>query len=291
MTQFDKNIQTRSTRDYEEVGERAAKVRELYNRRNIRIHPESSLGVLLRDAEKLAGRYAAGHSDASDFKDLFNAAHMDRMASALLLLESETNCDEYLNRLTSANLNFLDRDASQAKDYYWEIEFWWLLKRAYPKVRLIDPPDIILDTPDGELAIACKKIYSRNNAARQLSKAVKQLKPFNGVGIAAINIDDLVPEAVRLRSQNTAEMGRFLDDLNVQFLRSCHTPIRRYFEGGRLSAIAVSTSLIAEITNEGTRLNNARQMTIWAWPNVPQAVSRQLNHFAQVLGVTVNQAP
>lgn len=287
MSQHYRSNQFRATRDYQEIKERALQIRELFRRHNIQFHTTSAIGVLLKDAEILADNFSAGQSGTSDFQILLNAAHLDRMADALLLLEGEPSCKVYLNKLTSKSLNFLGRTPSQAKDTYWEIELWALLKGNFPNVRLVDPPDIILDTPDGPLAIACKKIYSKKNVARQLSSAVKQLEKFDGMGIAAINIDDLVPEEVLLRSRSTAEMLRFIDAENIRFLSTCQRPIQKYFENGRLSAVAICTNLLAEITHDGTRFNNARQMTVWAWPHVPPPVSNRLKSFATAIGVQI----
>ena len=287
MSQHYRSSEIRTTRDYQEIKVRALQIRDLFRRQNIQFNAASAIGVLLKDAEVLADTFIAGQSGASEFKILMNAAHLDRMADALLLLEGEANCNVYLNKLTSKSLNFLGRIPSQAKDIYWEIELWALLKRNFSNVRLVDPPDIILDTPDGPLAIACKKIYSKKNVARQLSSAVKQLEIFDGIGIAAINIDDLVPADALLRSKTTVEMLRFIDAENIRFLSLCHRPIQQYFENGRLSAVAVCTNLLAEITHDGTRFNNARQMTIWAWPHVPPAVSNRLKSFATAIGVQI----
>jgi len=281
-------MQIRKTRDYQEIKVRALQIRELFRRQGIQFHTSSAIGVLLKDAEALADDFISGKSSGdSEFQILLNAAHLDRMADALLMLEDEPNCNAYLNKLTSTNLNFLGRTPSHAKDIFWEIELWALLKRNCSNVRLIDPPDIILDTADGPLAIACKKIYSKKNVARQLSSAVKQLEKFDGIGIAAINIDDLVPEDSLLRSQTSAEVLKYIDAENVRFLSSCHRPIKQYFESGRLSAVAICTSLLVDVTNDGTRFNNAKQMTIWAWPGVSTAVSNRMKYFAEALGVPI----
>lgn len=154
----------RATRDYQEIKVRALQIRELFRRQGIQFHTASAIGVLLKDAEALADNFIAGESGESgdsEFQILLNAAHLDRMADAILMLEGESNCNAYLNKLTSTNLNFLGRAPSHAKDIFWEIELWALLKRNCSNVRLVDPPDIILDTTDGPLAIACKKIYSK----------------------------------------------------------------------------------------------------------------------------------
>lgn len=277
----------RAKRDYQEVSNRARQVRELFTRQNVTFHPTSAIGGLLKDAEALERNFIAGKAGEPEFQTLLRAAHLDRMVDALLLLEREPNCRAYLNKLTSASLNFLDRTHSPAKDTFWEIELWAKLKGNDPNVRLADPPDIIMDTAAGPLGIACKKIYSRKNVAHQLSSAVKQLKPFCGIGIAAINIDDLVPGDSILRSRTAAEMLQYIDAENVRFLVSCEQPVRKYFESGRLSAVAICTSLLAEVTNDGTRFNNAKQMTIWAFPSVPAVVSTRIAAFAKALGVPI----
>lgn len=287
MTTIFNSSGVRTPRNYAEVRARSLQIRELFRRKNIQFNPASDLGVLLKGAEALADKYDAGQLDASDFHILLKAAQLDRIADALLLLEGELNCESYLQKLTSKSLNFLERSPSYAKDIYWEIELWSMLKKKCASVRLVDPPDIVLDTPDGTFPIACKKIYSSKNVARQLSAAVKQLEPFDGAGIVAVNIDDLVPGDSILRSATYAQMAQFIDAENVRFISSCHQPIQKYFGSGRLSAIAVSTSLLAEVVNEGTRFNNARQMTIWARPNAPAVVASRLDYFANVLGASI----
>lgn len=96
-----------------------------------------------------------------------------------------------------------------------------------------------------------------------------------------------MPEDSLLRSQTSAEVLKYIDAENVNFLSSCHRPIKQYFESGRLSAVAICTSLLADVTNDGTRFNNAKQMTIWAWPGVSTAISNRMKYFAEAIGVPI----
>ncbi len=144
---------------------------------------------------------------------------------------------------------------------------------------LVDPPDIICRFNGAKIAVPCKKIYSVANVEKVLSNAVKQVEAKFDYGIAAFNLDDLLPEDAILSANTNDEAGKILDDFNVTFLRGQERHFRKYLESSRLLAAHISTAALATLKNESPGLTNVRQATIWTIPGLPHDKERQLKRF------------
>ncbi|MDR7009671.1 hypothetical protein [Paraburkholderia strydomiana] len=110
------------------------------------------------------------------------------------------------------------RPPSQGKDALWELNLLALFRRLGVQAKLLDPPDIVANFGFGEYPIACKKIYSEKGVEAQMRKGAKQLAPYQGGGLVALNIDDLIPEDVLLKTESAATAGGYLDRLNMSFI-------------------------------------------------------------------------
>lgn len=65
-------------------------------------------------------------------------------------------------------------------------------------------------------------------------------------------------------------MEKIIDNLNTRFLKKHQRHLQKYLTSGRLLAALVSTSVIADIKTERTRLYNARKVQFWNIPGLTE---------------------
>lgn len=247
---------------YDEVAERARETRDFFQGKGIRIHRDSALGVLLREADALAHEWRAGTNDGG-IDRLIAAAHANRIADAIDAIRSDTNVDECLRRIAGNSVNLSDRSPSQGKDALWEIELLARLRHHGVTANLLDPPDIVIDLDGVMYSVACKKIYSERGAEAQMSKGVKQVATSGQPGIIALNIDDLVPAGTLLTAKGLDEAKDFMHGFNVDFISRQQPRIQRYIADGRCDGILVSTSIPSGIETVRPSFNNHNHTTLW----------------------------
>ena len=271
-----------SSLKYLDIKAKAQRVEELYKDRNIPLKKTSGLAQLIEGAKAFSDDWLLRHKECTPER-LFKAGLLDRIATGILALEDEPNGTPHLRDIASGSLNLLQRTQSRAKDILWEIELLSILKRRGLDASLKEPPDIIIDTGDASIGIACKKIYSQKHGEKVLSNAVHQIEPDFDVGIIAVNIDDLLPPNALLTSENQAHMSGYLNDINVKFIRKHERHLRKYLSSGRIISAIVSTSCLADVADGRTRFNSALQMTVWTIPGLEPKKNNQLRKFYRLL--------
>jgi len=153
------------------------------------------------------------------------------------------------------------------------------LKRRDFDASLEEPPDIVVSFEDSKIGIACKKLYSDRYVQNVLSQAVAQIEPTFDFGIVATNLDELVPPDQILRTPTQEAMSQYIDGLNSHFFNSHERHFRKYLGSGRLISAFISTGVLADVYRARTRLNYARQSTIWAISGLPPDTNRQRGDF------------
>lgn len=269
---------------YDEVADRARQTRDFFAEKQIPIHRQSALGVLLREAEALASEWAAGTNDGG-IDRLIAAAHANRIAEAIGAVQSDANIDECLRRIAGNSVNLSDRAPSQGKDALWEIELLARLRRNGIDARFLDPPDIMIELDGAPYSIACKKIYSERGAEAQVSKGVKQLAASGHPGIIALNLDDLVPAGTLLEAATIRQAQDFMHAFNVAFINRQQPRIQRYIADGRCDGILVSTSTPSGINAARPKFNNHTQTTLWTLNEASPEARARLRVFSSQMGV------
>jgi hypothetical protein len=229
-----------------------------------------------------------GHSallhEPQSISALCAAYSLSRVADAILALESEEDPGRILFELLDGDLDLLGITKSKAKDTFWELELFSLIKECGLQPRLVDPPDIVLEIDGAQIGIACKKLYSEGHVQNVLSKAVAQTEGTFDVGIAAINIDDLVPRDSVLRVQNLDFAGERIRRLNESFLARHERHFERYLSTGRLIAAVVSTTVLADTYNDTPRFNLVNDITVWSVEGLDKEKADLLHEFKMRLG-------
>lgn len=274
---------TRSKTNYLDISARAKEIETLYTEDGVHIAPNSGLGKLIRNAKELWERWFLNQTNALTSEMFFLGLHLDRIAEAILPLKDEKDRPKYLRKLLSGTLDFFKRKQSKAKSILWELEVWSRLRRKTSGVFLREPPDVVVNFEDSQIGIACKKIYSERHVQNVLSQAVGQIESNFEFGIAAINIDDLLPANVVLNLESSAAVSDRLCQFNGEFLKKHDRHFRKYLTGGRLISAIVSTSVISDVPMEKPRFNNVWQWTVWTIPGLPERHQNQLKRFYDIV--------
>lgn len=270
-----------SSETYLKIKEKAFAVEKLYADSRVPLPHNCDLARLIADAKSLSDLWLMGQNIADSL--LFNAAHLKRIADAIIPLRSVQTRARYLTALTSGSLRLRNHGLSPAKDVLWEIELWETLIRHGFNAELAEPPDIVISFEGALVGIACKKFYSEKHVQNVLSRAVAQIESSFSFGIVAANLDDLwnYEDAQIYESIETA--GKAIEVFNERFLASHKRHFKKYLAPGRAIATLVSTEVLAEIRHGRACVNNANQMTVWAIPGLAAEKERQLRRFYEQL--------
>jgi hypothetical protein len=258
--------------------EAAQRLLALYETAGVSLSPQCSLGLLIRDAIALADSWLAGNIvDDTDPLPLIRGQHLDKIAWAALPLQRVESSKPHLLALKRGTLDPLDRSQSSAKDKLWELELWTALNE-YGIPATLAEPDIVASTPSGNIAIACKRIYSLANAASSMSKGVAQVEAAGLTGVLAVNIDDIIlPAGNLLGAPDIKTAAGKLNAYNRAFIATYHQALHEYVSTGRVAAVMVSASAPVYLENEGIR--ECRQMQFWTHPQLDQTKKLHIKEF------------
>jgi hypothetical protein len=267
----------RSTQTFLDIKAKALAVETLYRDADVRPPRSSDLARMIADARALSDRWLAGQPpDDNTARLLFRALMLDGVADPLLMLGSHSQRATYLSLMASGTLDWLDRTPSQSKNALWEVELWAMLKKRGFAAALREPPDIVVDVGSQTIGIACKKLYSERHVQNVLSEAVAQIEPTFGIGVIALNIDDLAPPQSILTVEDQAAVGRRVSEPNHRFIKAHERHLRKYLASGRAVCVLVSTRCLVDVRNARAPISNARQSTVWTIPGLPVEKERAL---------------
>lgn len=257
----------------------AQDLKALFASSGVALHPQSSLAQLIAHAIKLANDWEAGTIiDDRDPLPLIRGQHLDKIAWAALPLAHDPSRAKHLADLRRGSLDPLIRDPSPAKDKLWELEVWQQFnQRGIPTT--LEEPDVVATTPMGPIAVACKRIYSLNNATKPISKGVSQIEDAGLPGILAISIEDVaIPSGQLVEAPNIVMAAAGLNECNRRFINMFHGTLVRYLSTGRASSVAVSTCAAVYLHDEGIR--ECRQTQFWTHPGLSVEKTRHVEEVA-----------
>ena len=188
----------------------------------------------------------------------------------------------YLNRLTSGELDFFKRVESDAKNVFWELEFASSLRARCPGLELRDPSDIVIPLLQGQLGVACKKIYSENNIEKTLSVAVSQVKDFD-VGLVALNLDELLPSDAVAKARSQRDLAHMLQAPLGEFLQRHDRHFRKYLSRERIIAAVVVIHSIADMPFWEPRFDVVAEALIWSFPDLTSEKQSLLDEFRRAV--------
>lgn len=274
----------RSRCGFLDLKDKAVAIEALFAKSGVSLRSDSGLGRMIQNAKDLWGQWFVGQGEIR-YELLFAAMHLDRIAEAVLPLahEDEDTRTRYLNALLSGTVGFFERKQSRAKNLFWELELWSRLRRKNQRIFLKEPPDITVEFDDARIGIACKKVYSESGVEKTLSRAVNQIEGRFEFGIAAINLDDLLPPNAILREASSEAVKERLHRCNGEFLQRHDRHFRRYLASGRLVSVIVSSAVICDVPIERPQFSNAWQWTAWTIPGLPEEHQVQLQRFYEIV--------
>lgn len=259
---------------YQQIAERAEETKDIFQQRGIKLPRDSSLAKLLRSAVNLSTSWNNGER-VGDIREILAASHAKRVAGAIVAMAGEANAEQSLRRIAGNPIDLSLRAQSQGKDHLWELELCQWLRGRGMRAFLIDPPDIVLDLAGKSFPIACKKIYSHKGVEAQMSKGAKQLRGFEGGGVVALNIDDLLPEDTVLKERDHVAASNVLGQFVATFIEEHRFKLQRFVAAGRCDGVLVSASSVCDLEEGGPKFTTITDTTLWTLDSLaPEARSR-----------------
>jgi hypothetical protein len=271
---------------YEQVVGKADQVRALLEARQIRLNPASVLGLLMKKTEALSTEWKLGESNPGWQDRVFAALHVSRICGAILGVGADPGAQEALKRVATKDMNLPLREQSQGKDAFFEIELADYLRRHGMDAALAEP-DILLKMTTGDYPIACKKINSLANVEDQLKKAGRQLRPFGGAGVIALNVDLLVPENSILVKDTAAEANAQLIALINRFREGHRLLLQRPVAEKLCDAILFSITAMTHVEQMRPQLSYYTQTDFWTLSDKNPEGRARAFAFAQALGQAI----
>ena len=253
----------RSKTDFSKLSEQVAEIENLYAERGVKLPAECTLARWIANVRSVAGKRTTSPESGHTHMEHFQAIQLYRVTDSILALRDVGDGDKYLRKIT-ANLDFFNSERSEAKDIFWELELWWMIRRVLPTARLMDPPDIMLDLDGGTMGLACKSVYSEASVEKALSTGVKQVTGNCDVGVVAFNIDSFLPKDTVIRAKDKAGIDKLLHPKIDGFILRHRRHLDRYLNSQRLGAVVVCISGVGEIYGWGVPFNTVRSTTIYA---------------------------
>jgi len=203
---------------------------------------------------------------------------LDRIHDSILAAKGEKSATEILSHLGKGDVDLLNRSQSKAKDLLWELELFAILKEKGLRPVFAEP-DIVVEFDGAMVGVACKKLYSETHVQDVLSKAVRQVAGEMDVGIAAVNLDELLPANCIWRSNTLEEAGRKVARHNNGFRTRHSRHIEKYLASGRLVSVLVSTTALADIVFGRAKFANVGDVSYWSLYGLSDEKAQLLKRF------------
>ena len=282
--EFQRKAVTGRPRDvftYAQIAAKTEEVRQIYERRNLPLHPLSVLSQYFDRAVFLAKAFDEGSTSGS-IHDILAMTHANRISDAILGVADEALAQELLLRIGKKDMDLDLRVPSQGKDSLWELELLSFLRRNGAKAWLHEP-DIMVSLDGIDYPIACKKVNSEANVIDQVRKACKQLANFGARGIVALNIDALVPESSILRGPTDQATAGVLRKLTEEFLDRNIMKFQEAIAGEKCDAMIFSVTSPADISHAKPRFNLQNETTFWSVADRNPDGKARLTHLGKIL--------
>lgn len=263
---------------------RVASIRRAFEAQDMRIANSSGLGQLLSaiqtDMEHFRTCLDKHGAIVRPFRTCLaiNACFLDRIAGALSVVTADPSFKNVLAAMCVGSMDLLDGKRSRAKDALWELELFALLS-GHGLKPVLEEPDIVIAFEDMRVGIACKKFYSQAHVQNVVSKAVRQVERELTIGLAALNLDDLLPPNMIMRAPDLARASDMIKRRNMDFLRAHERHIEKYLISGRFISAIVSTTALTDTTRGPAKFNNVNDTTSWIVRGLPPEKHAAMERF------------
>ncbi|MGB6329361.1 MAG: hypothetical protein WBF48_10570 [Halarcobacter sp.] len=228
---------------------RAEWIRDLFKKNELTINNSSYLGKLLISIENI-------ETDKVTESQTINILDLNRLYSALIVMEWQEVDKSILKRLRKGKLDFNDPKNDDGKNILFELEIAALFIEKGIRVKF-DEPDLIIEFEGKEIGIACKKVNSIKGLDKAIKKGMKQNKTSNvDYAVVAINIDNYHPVGHILCKETKERAMDFVHERNEAFYKKQARHINKYLKENSLQSLFIDSRIKTDITKESPRFNN-----------------------------------
>lgn len=232
-----------------ESKKRAEWIRDLFKKNELTINNSSHLGKLLFSIENIK-------TDKVTESQTIKILDLNRLYSALTVMEIQEVDKSILKRLRKGKLDFDDPINDDGKNILFELEIATLFIEREIKVQF-DEPDLIIELKDKKIGIACKKVNSIKGLDKAIKKGMKQNKIADvDYAIVAINIDNYHPVGHILCKETKEKAMDFIHERNEFFYKEQARHINKYLNDNSLQSVFIDSRIKTDITEESPRFNN-----------------------------------
>lgn len=252
-----------TTLGLEAAMETIVRVEAALAKRGLKCHSGSALGSQFAAVRRLV-------SDSQSLKDqrwrvtFLRANEAVRIARAVEAALHDAGAKEAIHRITRSDMSLATRQDSRGKDALWELDLYRRLKLGESPV-CFDEPDLVvsLGSQLGDYAIACKKVYSKENVVNAFKLGCEQLAKHGRPGIVAFNLDDLAPECEVWNAPTALALKLRLDEMNRALIEANQVHFRAALQRGVCDGVLVSTSVISDVPDMNPPINLTRSTMMW----------------------------
>lgn len=260
--------------NYDAVMKTLSRVEAALAERGLKCHSGSALGSLFASIRRLVN--SSDKLDDKKWRATFlRATEAIRIVNAVEAVLDDAGAKEAIHRITNSNMNLGTRQESRGKDALWELDLYRRFKLGEIPVHFAEPDLVVsLGAKFGEYAVACKKVYSVDNAPKRVKEGCNQLKAHGRPGVIAFNLDDILPETSVLIVSTEVQLKQQLDEINKKFINDNERHFLSMGERGACDGVLVSTSVIADVSDMSPPVNVIRSSAAWTNRREPDVLGR-----------------
>lgn len=272
---------------YAEVAVKGEQVRQLLAKRLVKLHPQSALAALFSHSEELKAEWENSGQTRRGEELLMSALQTNRICDAIVGAGNEPAALECLRRIAKKDMNLQSHEPSQGKDALFELEVLHYLRHHGMPTAKMSEPDIVVPMSWGDYPIACKKINSLANTDKQIGSACKQLAASAGMGVIALSVDVMVPEASFIKVATYVESERILKTLTEKFIDDHRSRMQDVVAAERCDGFYLSISAAVKIDDERPQQNYHTEILFWNLADINPAGAKRFKDFARIAFASV----
>ncbi|HEX7400684.1 MAG TPA: hypothetical protein VF369_00770 [candidate division Zixibacteria bacterium] len=242
---------------YEDVSKLGDLIVDVYNQFDIPLAPQSEMMRYIKSAKLLFSEWQADDKNITNnsrkfFGIMEGCLECLRIGSAMQWVKNKPNLQLHLKKMLKGFIDPTEKERTDAKDFWFEINVAARLESAGIRAELVDPPDIEFVLDSSKYVIACKCTYSESNLEEQIRRARKQILRTSEKGIIAICIDALIDHSDLVIAPTQSVLYSRIMDKTERFLKQYERFLPDWINSRKVIGLLIFASTLSIIEDENT---------------------------------------